>query len=299
MAKETLITGIQSGRVFARIEAIGAGQFGRVYSVMDMNNGVMYAMKLPAESINGSHHGDILTREARYQESFSHPHITRVELFDSTRDVSSAGELPFLVTPLAKTTLQRRIVQSPPTIQEAVLIGENTADALDVIHKRGLVYVDLKPANVLLNSDHDGMTAAELTDFGAVTTPDTMTIYPSEPQSRVLPPEYYYEEKYTFRSEQFVWAAGIVYPTVTGESPYAEDPLLLMSVGRFPERRSFTSLMPPGSMTGLHEALEEVTAKALQECQEERYSSMAELTNDLKTKRVKVDERERKQRRTL
>ena len=59
--------------------------------------------------------------------------------------------------------LRARLARSGPLApQEALRLAEQIGEALDEAHARGLVHRDVKPANILLDSDGE----AFLSDFG-------------------------------------------------------------------------------------------------------------------------------------
>jgi serine/threonine protein kinase len=59
-------------------------------------------------------------------------------------------------------TLADRIAQGPITVDDALLIGRQIAEALEYAHERNIVHRDLKPANVKITSDG----RVKVLDFG-------------------------------------------------------------------------------------------------------------------------------------
>jgi serine/threonine protein kinase len=66
-----------------------------------------------------------------------------------------------VVEHLAGGTLARRL-ESPWSVEEALRLGVDLADALDAIHRRGLLHRDVKPSNI----GFDGEAHPKLLDFG-------------------------------------------------------------------------------------------------------------------------------------
>lgn len=101
--------------------------------------------------------------------SLSHPSL--VALYDARLELPHPRYLvmeyvdgPTLATHLARGPLSRR---------EAAAIGHDLADALRVVHQRGIVHRDVKPSNVLLApTEGDAGWTAKLTDFGIAFHPD-------------------------------------------------------------------------------------------------------------------------------
>lgn len=98
------------------------------------------------------------TMEARRAAAVSHPHI--VTVFDEGQDGNDA----FIVMEEVRGRSLRDIVAERgalPAPEVATLIRQ-LAGALDATHEAGLVHLDVKPANVIV----DGSGNAKLTDFG-------------------------------------------------------------------------------------------------------------------------------------
>jgi eukaryotic-like serine/threonine-protein kinase len=98
------------------------------------------------------------TMEARRAAAVSHPHI--VTVFDEGQDGSDA----FIVMEDVRGRSLRDIVAERGALQapEVATLIRQLAGALDATHRAGLVHLDVKPANVIV----DGAGNAKLTDFG-------------------------------------------------------------------------------------------------------------------------------------
>lgn len=288
MGEQLLITGETSGRKFARGKFIMDGWMGEVHEATE--NNVVFAMKSPIP-LDSTVSADCLTREAHEQAKFAHPHITRVVLFDRTRNLLASRTVPFLITPLADTDLRRRIYDSPNmeplTIKEAFTISEHTADALAAIHNKGLLHGAITVGNVLLRKDSQESLLAEINDFGETVTIDEARTKLPTPHGFITPPEIN-SGQYTPATEQFYWAANIVYPAVVGKPPFDIDPFLPLNIHSNVNRQTIPSLIP-GKPTVLHEVLDAVVGKALQLDPRNRYPSMGALLDDLRVQRLKAN----------
>lgn len=281
--EETLITGEKSKKAFRLGERIRHGVYGVVYTAEREGN--KFAIKLPL-TLDSQEHGDFLIRGAHYQEAFSHPditpHITPVILYDRTKDLVPGIEVPFLVMPLAEGNLRMAMATSH-TINEAMTIGEHTASALAAIHAHGLLHNDLKLDNVLYRRTVEDRREWELTDFGHAKTIEAIASNPSVIYDFEDPPDDQVEPL-SPSSEQYAWAANLIYPAVTGRAG--------IHVATLPEIPSFQNLLRSQRMTILHEleVLEEVVTRAIKENPSERYPSMEDLHHDLQEKHAKAKE---------
>jgi eukaryotic-like serine/threonine-protein kinase len=98
------------------------------------------------------------TMEARRAAAVSHPHI--VTVFDEGQDGSNA----FIVMEEVRGRSLRDIVAERGALPapEAATLVRQLAGALDATHDSGLVHLDVKPANVIVDPSGN----AKLTDFG-------------------------------------------------------------------------------------------------------------------------------------
>ena len=101
---------------------------------------------------------DRFTMEARRAASVSHPNI--VTIFDEGQD----GDDAFIVMEEIRGRSLRDVLaeRGAVPIDEAVRIVGQIGAALDATHRAGLVHLDVKPANVIV----DDAGTAKLTDFG-------------------------------------------------------------------------------------------------------------------------------------
>ena len=101
---------------------------------------------------------DRFTMEARRAASVSHPNI--VTIFDEGQD----GDDAFIVMEEVRGRSLRDLIAARGAlpIGEAVRIVGQIGAALDATHRAGLVHLDVKPANVIVDDEGN----AKLTDFG-------------------------------------------------------------------------------------------------------------------------------------
>ncbi|HVO10301.1 MAG TPA: protein kinase [Vicinamibacteria bacterium] len=135
-------------------ERLGEGGMGLVYRAFDRELERSVAVKtLPRASEEATQR---LRQEARAMAAVSHPGVAIIYAVESWQG------LPFLVVEhLAGGTLARRL-GSPWPAEEALRLGVDLADALDAIHRRGLLHRDVKPSNI----GFDGEAHPKLLDFG-------------------------------------------------------------------------------------------------------------------------------------
>jgi serine/threonine-protein kinase len=103
--------------------------------------------------------------EARNTSAVDHPHV--VPLYDVDRASGPDGEerLYIAMRHVDGRDLASLIGGRPLAPERALRLLDQVADALDAVHAHGLVHLDVKPANVLVES-RGGLEHAYLADFG-------------------------------------------------------------------------------------------------------------------------------------
>ena len=138
--------------------AIGTGGMGEVYRAKDTKLGREVAIKVLHEALRQD--AEWLARferEARVLASLNHPGIATLH------GLETEGSITYLVMELVHgETLQERLARGPLTVEEAVGIFEQIAEALEAAHAAGVVHRDLKPANITITPEG----RVKILDFG-------------------------------------------------------------------------------------------------------------------------------------
>src|SRR6185436_12758663 len=214
---------------------IGAGGMGEVYKGRDTRLDRTVAIKiLPATLAADPQFRERFDREARTISRFTHPNICTLY------DVGEHDGTAFLVMELLDgETLEQRCARAKGSclsLDDALRIAIQMADALAAAHRQGIVHRDLKPGNVVL-SRSSGASAppiAKLLDFGlARTAPaltaNTATIMPTTPitaQGTILgtfqymAPEQVEGGEADARTDIFSFGS-VLYEMITGKKAFA------------------------------------------------------------------------------
>src|ERR1700722_797418 len=115
---------------------IGAGGMGEVFFAMDTRLGRAVAIKTCRQEFS-----ERFQREARTIASLNPPHICA--LYD-------IGPNYLVMEMLEGETLAAKLKRGKLSIDQTLLYGQQTADALAAAHAKGIVHRDIKPANIML-----------------------------------------------------------------------------------------------------------------------------------------------------
>ncbi|HEX9496057.1 MAG TPA: serine/threonine-protein kinase [Candidatus Limnocylindria bacterium] len=214
------------------------------------------------------------TTEARRAAAVNHPHI--VTIFDEGQDGTDA----FIVMEDVRGRPLRDIVSERgalPAAEVATLIRQ-LAGALDATHRAGLVHLDVKPANVIV----DDAGNAKLTDFGIARAARDSEERELVGTARYIAPERVEGKAVTPRTDVYGLAL-VAYELLTGQPAFAgaenEDLLRDRLERGAPHIRAVDN--------GLSETADAVVAKGLAREPERRYPTagafalaLSEAVND-------------------
>jgi eukaryotic-like serine/threonine-protein kinase len=151
----------QPGRMLShyRLESkIGEGGMGEVWRAIDSTLNRPVAIKiLPPMFSEDSERLARFEREARLLASLNHPNIAVIH------GLHSAEGIHFLAMELIQgEDLAQRLARGPLSLEDAVDVGRQAAEALEAAHDSGVIHRDLKPANIQLTPDGK----VKVLDFG-------------------------------------------------------------------------------------------------------------------------------------
>ncbi|PYP75410.1 MAG: hypothetical protein DMD35_21460, partial [Gemmatimonadetes bacterium] len=146
---------------------LGRGGMATVYLATDVRHQRPVAVKVLRQEVASALNVKRFLREIRIACGLVHPHI--LPLHDSGE---SDGRIFFAMPYVEGETLHRRIRREGRlSVDEAVRLTREVADALGYAHEHGIVHRDIKPENILLSGGH-----AVVADFGiSRATGDTLT----------------------------------------------------------------------------------------------------------------------------
>jgi serine/threonine protein kinase len=201
-------------RQFELRSKIASGGQGSVYRAFDNILERMVAIKLMRKGLESDPVAlDAFYREARACASLNHTNIIHIYAFDELD-----GQR-YLVMELAdRGSLDNRIEKQTRLTEMQVLdIGVKIAGALDMALKHNLLHRDIKPGNILFDSDNE----PKLIDFGlarsAEAEAESTTVTEGTPY--YVAPEKIKRERETFLSDMYSLGCTL-YHALTGHVPF-------------------------------------------------------------------------------
>ncbi len=144
-------------------EAIGHGGMSVVYRAVDERLERSVALKVMSEKLSTDPEFQArFTEEAKAASAIDHLNV--VPLYDFGQ---ADGRLFIAMRLVDGTDLARELTAGPMPPRRALNLLTQVGAALDVLHERGLVHLDVKPANVLITrTESVGREHVYLADFG-------------------------------------------------------------------------------------------------------------------------------------
>lgn len=181
---------------------LGAGGMGKVYRVRNSLTGGLFAVKR-ATVTNAEQRRQWMTELLTWIDLPDHPNLVACKFF---RTVGS--EIVIFAEHVGGGTLDDRLARwrrDGAALQELLDCALQSAWALKVLHARGVVHRDMKPANVLLGGDG----VIKLTDFGISSAVES-SFGPGAHTPAYASPEQRRGDRVDAASDVFSWGATVL-----------------------------------------------------------------------------------------
>jgi tetratricopeptide (TPR) repeat protein len=261
------------------MEKIGSGGMGVVHKVFDHESNQIVAMKILREGL--THSGRAIERffrEARIASQLNHRNIINIIDYN----ISSKGghcyiTMEYVDGPSLREIIEKKFADSKDLvvkdISTCVEYCIQLCDALDATHSQGIIHRDIKPDNIMVNSQG----IVKITDFGIVHV-DEATFTPTGAligTPRYMSPEQVLGTSIDARSD--IYSVGIIlYEVMIGSPPFISGDIAFQQVNIIPTR-------PKLILADVPEDLDNIIMKCLEKDPERRYQSAQELKASLQT----------------
>jgi serine/threonine protein kinase/tetratricopeptide (TPR) repeat protein len=232
---------------------------------------------------------ETVLREARLASAIDHPNVCAIyEVIEST-DADDDGAY-IVMQHIPGRSLEQLISEGPLSIELAISIAMQMADGLAEAHRVGIVHRDLKPANIMIT---DG-GLVKILDFGLAkrgSAEDFAAAVAAKPRPRrksstkagtvaYMAPEQFVGTASSPRSDIFAFGV-MLYEMLCGRHPFIQTDAAQPQLARFiqyVDPRRLGECRPEVSAE-----LESIVAKAMEKNPNERYQSVGEMREGLRT----------------
>ena len=258
-------------------QEVGRGGMATVYTAHDLKHDRRVAIKLLSADLTATISGDRFGREIKIAAGLSHPNILGV--YDS----GAVANLLYYVMPfVAGESLRDKLNRETQlTIDDAIQITCEVAEALSYAHAQGVVHRDIKPENILLQAGH-----ALVADFGVAALADrsgseklTATGM-SVGTPAYMSPEQASGEPTDARAD--IYALGCtLYEMLAGQRPYTgPNAMAIMArhvMDPIPSIRNVRQAVPEELEAAVHHAMEKLPADRFQTMDEFKRGVLGEI----------------------
>ncbi|MBK8725555.1 MAG: serine/threonine protein kinase [Holophagaceae bacterium] len=251
------------------LEFLAAGGSGRIYKAFDPSLQRWVALKFLKEGIRARQ--DHILREARAQAQVEHPHICRVY------EVAEVEGIPYISMQLVGGETFHHALGALD-VPDKVAIVRDVAEGIHAAHRLGLLHLDLKPGNILLERREGGRPHAFVADFGAGRLEGAADEDLAMGTPPYASPEQVAGKGAALDRRSDIYSLGVtLYVAVSGKWPFrgtSQTELLEQISGESP--RPLRTVAPD-----LSRDLEAVLAKAMARSPAHRYASALAFAEDL------------------
>jgi serine/threonine protein kinase len=262
------------------LRVIGEGGMGRVYEAEHVGIGKRVALKILHESFSDvTESVERFRNEARMMTRIANTHIVDVTDSGTTAD----GRLYFVMEYLDGVELGALMSAGTISLERALRISRQIAEALGAAHGQGVIHRDLKPENIVLVERDGDRDFVKVLDFGIALALDSQ-----EPRRRLTQPglavgtpEYMAPEQAVEgiadeRSDIYALGA-MLYEMATGQQPYKGDTYTQILLNKV----QFEAPTPREVRGDLPLEVEATIVRAMARKPENRHQTMGSLADDL------------------
>lgn len=258
-------------------ELIGVGGMANVYRCNDTVDDREVAIKiLKDEYLNNEEFIRRFKNESKAIAVLSHPNIVKVY------DVSFGDMIQYIVMEYIDGITLKEYIDLQGTIEwkDALHLTTQILKALQHAHECGIVHRDIKPQNIMLLQDG----TIKVTDFGIARFSDTSTRTMTDQaigSVHYIAPEQARGEVTDGKTD--IYSVGVMfYEMLTGKLPFDGDSAVTIALMQLQS----TPKMPREVNPAIPVGLEQITMKAMEKQQADRYSSAAEMLSDIERFRL-------------
>jgi len=260
------------GRYFV-VRRLGEGGFGTVYLAKDPVEGALVAIKVPKPGkLAGEQAVQSFLGEARTAAELAHPGIVQVKDWGRGEGGGCYVVMDYIEgRPLIHILQTERL-----SLERAAMLTIGVAEALHFAHRRGIYHRDIKPGNIMIDTDDQPHVA----DFGLAISETERWQHRNEVAGTLpyMAPEQACGDAHVLDGRTDIYSLGVVlFRLLTGQLPFRGD---------FERVKEEILKRPPPVLRTIDERipaeLERICLKCLAKEAVARYPTALDLAEDLK-----------------
>lgn len=276
------------------IMPVSKGGTSEIYKAIDTADNKYVAIKILPQDFNGQYEeddyeqsvgktldlghriidksGEYIIQEANFLFACKHPNIIKL------RAHHLKNERPYIVLDYAgQITLKSRIAKKRMSFPEAARVVQHICSTLDYIHKKGFVYCDIKPSNIMMVRGK-----SILIDFGLV-CPTGVEV--TGGTIGYMAPELLHSRNRNLKASPTldIYSLGLlIYEMLTGFHPRTGQKFNLRNQGGGESPLSEKFFPSPASILNpsISKGIDDILFKCIDENPEHRYQTAGELLED-------------------
>lgn len=257
-----------------QIEGVAARSgMASIFRGVDVRTGRKVAIKVPHPEMEGDPvFFDRFSREQEIGQKLDHPGVMKVFADDDRSQV-------YMVMEWVDGRLLRQIINESGKLpaDRAVWIATRILNALDYIHKNGVVHRDLKPENVMVDEQDN----IKLIDFGIAANVGSRRLTFAKLSQTMGTPDYISPEQVRGKrgdARSDLYSVGVMlYEMLTGKVPFTGPNAFIIMNDRL-----LNNPMPPREIDPtISPQLQEIIYRAMERDPKQRYASAHEFAWDL------------------
>jgi serine/threonine-protein kinase len=254
---DDMIGRVIKGR-YKLIDELGRGSFATVYIARDTKNNRIYAVKIM--HVEFSDDGELLARFQREADILSHlsdPHIVRII------DYGDENDLHYILMDYidGQNLKYHTLTHGQMDTYRALEYAKQIAMGLDTAFKHGVVHRDIKPQNIVINSQD----VVKITDFGLARSRETVTLTQSNVfmgTAYYIPPEQAESGRSADTRSDLYSVAAVLFEMLTGHPPFEGETAVDIVIKHMNEKVPSICRIRPDLPPDLDQFMQKAMAKS-------------------------------------
>ncbi|HND20249.1 MAG TPA: serine/threonine-protein kinase, partial [Acidobacteriota bacterium] len=210
-----------------RLEAkIGSGGMGEVYRATHIHIDTVFAIKvLHSDLVSDPFALARFRQEAKATAQIRHLNAVAVTDFGVSKET---GMVYLVMEFLEGENLRERMNRLPLTYQEVFWLLSQACEGIHAAHQKGIIHRDIKPDNIFITQDSDGIEIVKVVDFGIAKLKRQVEVNTLTGNNLVIGTPYYMSPEQAqvqpLDARSDIYSLGVMtYEMLTGQVPFSDS----------------------------------------------------------------------------